>query len=123
MSEFCKHNIHESHYCGDCYIDTLEGFKAEIEELKRKLIETEGMATYKLFKSSQKENEKLKAEIELLRAHIKGISLPPMFKDTENQHLRELVKQAKPFVSGEHHHSLKQEVRKEWNEKAKEILE
>ena len=37
MNEFCKHNIHESHYCGSCNQEVVTQLKEENAELKRKL--------------------------------------------------------------------------------------
>lgn len=31
MGEFCKHDTHESHYCGSCNKDIIDALKAEIE--------------------------------------------------------------------------------------------
>jgi hypothetical protein len=45
MSEFCKHNIHESHYCGDCHKEILsfvkiEGWNDAIEAARKVVLDT-----------------------------------------------------------------------------------
>lgn len=37
MSEFCKHDIHESHYCGSCHHEFMMEQKDQINSLKKKV--------------------------------------------------------------------------------------
>lgn len=35
MSEFCKHHVHESHYCGSCQSEFNHSLAAELEQCKK----------------------------------------------------------------------------------------
>ena len=69
--EFCKHNIHESHYCGSCNRDAINKLQSELKAKDELLQECEdllGVAHKNLyFEGSEKYEERIGAMLQKIR--------------------------------------------------------